>query len=138
MPLTNLNFKLIVIMRRIISLLFISMLLISISNRVDANTCRNGEDPVALSPKTKPGPRPRSIVYIPVECYYSEGEIYISGDDSISGMEATVTDLSSNTQWSTESDDNYLQMTVSSASGDYYIIITLVDGREYEGYYTIP
>lgn len=125
-------------MRRITLLLFISMLLISISNRVDANTCSDGENTVTLSPKTKPGPRPRSIVYIPVECYYSEGEIYISGDDNISGMEATVTDLSSNTQWSASSDDNYLQMTVSSASGDYYIRITLADGREYEGYYTIP
>ncbi len=125
-------------MRRITLLLFISMLLISISNRVDANTCRDDGDAVVLYPKTKPGPRPRSIVYIPVECYYSEGEIYISGDDNISGMEATVTDLSSNTQWSAESDDNYLQMTVSSASGDYYISIILTDGREYEGYYTIP
>lgn len=114
------------------------MLLISISNRVDANTCSDGGSSVPLSPKTKPGPRPRSIVYIPVECYYSEGEIYISGDDSISGMEATVTDLSSNTQWSAEGDDNYLQMTVSSASGDYYISIALTDGREYEGYYTLP
>src|SRR5574344_730840 len=124
-------------MKRIISLLFISMLLISVSNRVGANTCKDGENPITLSEK-KTRPKPRSIVYIPVECYYSEGEIYISGDDNISGMEATVDDLSSNTQWNADSDDNCLQMTVSSASGDYYISITLTDGREYEGYYTLP
>jgi hypothetical protein len=126
------------IMRRKTLLFFICMLLISICNGVNANTCRDGGISVSLDPKTKPEPRPRSIVYIPVECYYSEGEIYISGEDSISGIEATVTNLSSNVSWSAESNNNYLQMSVSSASGDYYIVITLADGREYEGYYTLP
>lgn len=114
------------------------MLLVSMCNRVEASTCGNGEDPIPLTTLPKTKPRPRSVVYIPVECYYSNGEIYITGDDTVTGMEATVTDLSSNTQWSASSDDNYLQMTVSSASGDYYISITLTDGREYEGYYTLP
>ena len=125
-------------MKRIISLLFVPMLLLCICSMAEANssTSRGDESSIPLNPKTKP--KPRSIVYIPVECYYSEGEIYISGEDSISGIEATVTNLSSNVSWSAESDNNYLQMSVSSASGDYYIIITLADGREYEGYYTLP
>lgn len=130
------------IMKRLFSLLFISMVLICIGNMAYANSQKGGDDhiPVPIRENSNPGPRtkPRSIVYIPVECYYSEGEIYISGEDSISGIEATVTNLSSNVSWSAESNNNYLQMSVSSASGDYYIVITLADGREYEGYYTLP
>lgn len=126
------------IMKRLFSLLFISMVLICIGNMAYANPQKGGDDNIPIPIRENIKPRPRSIVYIPVECYYSEGEIYISGEDSISGIEATVTNLSSNVSWSAESNNNYLQMSVSSASGDYYIVITLADGREYEGYYTLP
>lgn len=127
-------------MKRIISLLLFSMALVCICNRADANTgkSRGDDSTIKLSEVEKNKPRPRSIISIPIECYYSEGEIYISGEDSISGIEATVTNLTSNVSWSAESNNNYLQMSVSSASGDYYIVITLADGREYEGYYTLP
>lgn len=116
------------------------MALVCICNRADANTgkSRGDDSTIKLSEVEKNKPRPRSIISIPIECYYSEGEIYISGEDSISGIEATVTNLTSNVSWSAESNNNYLQMSVSSASGDYYIVITLADGREYEGYYTLP
>ena len=59
------------IMKRLFSLLFISMVLICIGNMAYANSQKGGDDNIPVPIRENSKPRPRSIVYIPVECSYS-------------------------------------------------------------------
>ena len=71
------------------------------------------------------------------ECYYLDGHVYIICNSSITSVDATVTRLSDNTEWSDSSLGNTLRMAVSSNAGTYLLVLTLSDGSTWYGEYTL-
>lgn len=78
--------------------------------------------------------RPRDIV---PECYYLDGYVYIIGSSTVTSVDATVSRLSDNMQWSDSSMSNTLRMAVSSEVGTYRLVLTLSDGNTYYGEFTL-
>lgn len=91
-------------------------------------------------PNPNPTPRPRSRARFDVEtpsCYYYEGEVMIEADGSIESIEATITRLDDNMQWSDSGVGNTLVISVSEEPGTYLLNLTLSDGRSYYGEYSL-
>lgn len=99
-----------------------------------------GDDPVIIpvkgTPSPNPGHDPRSIDPAP-HCYHSSGVIYIDADAAVTSITATVNRTDDNLTWSGTSATNTLSITVSPDPGEYYLDLTLSDGRSYIGKYII-
>ena len=78
--------------------------------------------------------RPRSIE---PECYYLGGYVYIICDNTVTAISGTVTRLSDNTQWSSNSTDNTLEISVSTDPDTYHLTFSLSDGTTYYGDYEL-
>ena len=99
-----------------------------------STTSSGGVDPeyiIIRSTGTKP---PRSIE---PDCYYQDGFVFIVGDASVTSINATITRLSDNAQWSDSSTGNTLQIAVPTGSGLYRLAFSLSDGSSYYGDYTL-
>jgi hypothetical protein len=92
--------------------------------------------PITPKPQPNPGHDPRSIDPAP-HCYHSSGVIYIDADAAVTSITATVNRTDENLTWSGTSATNTLSITVSPDPGEYYLDLTLSDGRSYIGKYII-
>lgn len=92
-------------------------------------------------PKPKPNPKPRSrarnIVGELPFCYYYEGEVTIEAASSIASINAMVTRLDDNEQFTGSATGNVLTIQVSEDPGTYVLSFTLSDGTGYYGEYTL-
>ena len=102
-------------------------LFLSSTAKTSANLPTIGEPIIIESPDIN---HPRSIK---PECYYLDGCVYIMGSSTITSIDATVTRLSDNTEWSDSSLGNTLRLPVSSDAGTYRLVLTLSDGSTWYG-----
>lgn len=95
--------------------------------------------PVGSQPGPLPGPRlraPRRGDVSTPECYYYNGEVSIYASD-VTYINATVTRMDDNAQWSGYSMDEALSFAVSTEPGVYILTLTLSNGQSYIGEYTV-
>ena len=81
--------------------------------------------------------RPRRSVSIPSGYYLYSGNVKIIAENDITGINATVTRLDDNLQWSGIAAGNMLTFLVPTDPGTYILELTLSDGMEYYGEYTL-
>lgn len=83
--------------------------------------------------------RPRSLVEIPVSCYYSDGFLYFTFLEDLGEVEVSVANHSTGTTFFSECNTiiGSLVVNVPIASGNYLIQIVTEDGDVYYGEYTL-
>ena len=113
---------------------------------VMAGGASNEPDPIPVTPK--PGDnnsntiprmrsRARNIVGELPFCYYYEGEVTIEAASSIASINAMVTRLDDNEQFTGVATGNVLNIQMSEDPGTYVLTFTLSDGSRYYGEYTL-
>ena len=125
-------------MKKSIKVALLFMLAVAQVSSVKAS---NSSDPEVL--KYSPidlrlqGERPRGATNTP-DCYYLYvGMVCVSATGNITGINATVTSLDSNQQFSGTAFGNELSIIVPTDPGTYSIEISLSDGTFYYGEYTL-
>ena len=80
----------------------------------------------------------RSLVYIPVTCYYMQSNVYITTSTNLGEMHITITnvDTGNSLDYTYDSGLGIICIPVSSSNGNYMISIA-INNNSYYGYYTI-
>lgn len=80
----------------------------------------------------------RSILYIPLTCYYMQGNVYLTTSTDLGEMHITITNLETVNSFESTygSTIGTICIPVSSANGNYMISIA-INNDSYYGYYTI-
>lgn len=83
--------------------------------------------------------RPRTLIDIPINCYYSTCNLYFTFLDDLGALEITVINQSLGIISTRECDSAFgsIVVPVSSESGSYLIEIVTNDGECYYGEYTL-
>ena len=77
---------------------------------------------------------PRSLIDIPMTCFYLDGAIQLTMLEEVGEWEVIVTNQTTGEQWSAV---NGLSLSTSTASGIYLVQIITEDGSLYYGTYSI-
>lgn len=129
-------------------LVFLLALLPCLHSHMMAN-CAKNEEPYQIpirqdpnpNPKPNPGPRMRSsgrsVEASTLVCNYYEGEVSIQAGTDITFINATVTRLDNNEQFTNVGFGYVTIIQVSEDSGTYALHITLSDGTGYYGEYSL-
>ena len=82
---------------------------------------------------------PRIPVYVPITCYYMQGNIYVTTLTDLGEIQISITCLETGSFWESINDSNSgtISIPVSSANGNYMVRIVTANGDMYYGYYTI-
>ena len=82
---------------------------------------------------------PRIPIYIPITCYYMQGNIYVTALADLGEIQISITCLETGSNWESVNDSNSGTICVpaSSANGNYMVRIVTANGDMYYGYYTI-
>ena len=82
---------------------------------------------------------PRIPVYVPITCYYMQGNIYVTTLTDLGEIQISITCLETGSFWESINDSNSGTICVpaSSANGNYMVRIVTANGDMYYGYYTI-
>lgn len=82
---------------------------------------------------------PRIPVYVPIICYYMQGNIYVTTLTDLGEIQISITCLETGSFWESVNDSNSgtISIPVSSANGNYMVRIVTANGDIYYGYYTI-
>ena len=82
---------------------------------------------------------PRIPIYIPITCYYMQGNIYVTALSDLGEIQISITSLDTGNFWESinDSKSGTISIPVSSANGDYMVRIVTANGDIYYGYYTI-
>ena len=82
---------------------------------------------------------PRIPIYIPITCYYMQGNIYVTALADLGEIQISITCLDTVSFWESinDSKSGTISIPVSSANGDYMVRIVTANGDIYYGYYTI-
>ena len=76
----------------------------------------------------------RSLINIPMTCFYLDGTIQLTMLEEFGDWEVTVTNQTTGEQWSAV---NGLSLSTSTASGIYLVQIITEDGSLYYGTYSL-
>ena len=77
---------------------------------------------------------PRSLIDIPMTCFYLDGTVLLTMLDEIGDFTLSVTNQTTGEQWSVV---NGLSLPTSTAIGTYLVLIETEDGSIYYGTYSI-
>ena len=82
---------------------------------------------------------PRIPIYIPITCYYMQGNIYVTALSDLGEIQISITCLDTGSFWESINDSSLGTICVpaSSANGNYMVRIVTANGDIYYGYYTI-
>lgn len=82
---------------------------------------------------------PRIPIYVPITCYYMQGNIYVTTLTDLGEIQISITCLETESFWESVNDSNSgtISIPVSSANGNYMVRIVTANGDMYYGYYTI-
>ena len=82
---------------------------------------------------------PRIPIYIPITCYYMQGNIYVTALADLGEIQISITSLDTGSFWESINDSSLGTICVpaSSANGNYMVRIVTANGDMYYGYYTI-
>ena len=82
---------------------------------------------------------PRIPIYIPITCYYMQGNIYVTALADLGEIQISITCLDTGSFWESINDSSLGTICVpaSSANGNYMVRIVSANGDMYYGYYTI-
>ena len=82
---------------------------------------------------------PRIPIYIPITCYYMQGNIYVTALADLGEIQISITCLDTGSFWESINDSSLGTICVpaSSANGNYMVRIVTANGNMYYGYYTI-
>ena len=82
---------------------------------------------------------PRIPIYIPITCYYMQGNIYVTALADLGEIQISITCLDTGSFWESINDSSLGTICVpaSSANGNYMVRIVTANGDIYYGYYTI-
>lgn len=82
---------------------------------------------------------PRIPIYIPITCYYMQGNIYVTALADLGEIQISITCLDTGSFWESINDSSLGTICVpaSSANGNYMVRIVTANGDMYYGYYTI-
>lgn len=86
-----------------------------------------------------PNKHARIPVYVPITCYYMQGNIYVTALIDLGEIQISITCLETGSIWESTNDSNLgtICIPVSSDNGNYMISIVTANGDMYYGYYTI-
>lgn len=81
----------------------------------------------------------RTPTYIPLVCYYMQGNIYVTALSDLGEIQISITCLETGSFWESinDSKSGTISIPVSSVNGDYMVRIVTANGDIYYGYYTI-
>lgn len=81
----------------------------------------------------------RTPAYIPLVCYYMQGNIYVTALSDLGEIQISITSLDTGSFWESISDSNSGTICVpaSSANGNYMIRIVTENNDSYFGYYNL-
>lgn len=82
---------------------------------------------------------PRIPIYIPITCYYMQGNIYVTALADLGEIQISITCLETGSFWESVNDSNSgtISIPVSSANGNYMIRIVTENNDSYFGYYNL-
>ena len=86
-----------------------------------------------------PNKHARIPAYVPITCYYMQGNIYVTALDDLGELQISITSLDTGSFWESINDSNSgtIIVPVSSVNGNYMVRIVTAVGDIYYGYYTI-
>lgn len=86
-----------------------------------------------------PNKHARIPIYVPITCYYMQGNIYVTTLTDLGEIQISITCLETGSFWESVNDSNSgtISIPVSSANGNYMVRIVTANGDMYYGYYTI-
>ena len=81
----------------------------------------------------------RTPAYIPLVCYYMQGNIYVTALADLGEIQISITCLETGSFWESVNDSNSgtISIPVSSANGNYMIRIVTENNDSYFGYYNL-
>lgn len=81
----------------------------------------------------------RTPIYMPITCYYMQGNIYLTSFADLGEIQIVITQLETGLLWESFSDSNsgIICIPASSANGNYMIRIITANGDVYYGYYNL-
>ena len=86
-----------------------------------------------------PNKHARIPAYVPITCYYMQGNIYVTTLTDLGEIQISITCLETGSFWESINDSSLGTICVpaSSANGNYMVRIDTANGDMYYGYYTI-
>ena len=86
-----------------------------------------------------PNKHARIPTYVPIICYYMQGNIYVTTLTDLGEIQISITCLETGSFWESINDSSLGTTCVpaSSANGNYMVRIVTANGDMYYGYYTI-
>ena len=91
------------------------------------------------NPKDIGNERPRSLIQVPISCFYSDGSLFFTFMEDLGELEISVTNLDTGAEIIDEIDSfgGNAVLEVPESSGEYQIEITTETGEAYYGEYTL-